>query len=659
MKPDEIRFAQSIWLVVLLVMIPVMILLLRRFARTRLVALRAFASDHLLPELTANVSPRLRALKQGLFVLGVSLCVLALARPLVGWHWEEARRRGIDILFAVDTSRSMLAQDVNPDRLSRAKLAVLDLVAKLDGDRVGLLAFAGTAFLQCPLTLDADAFRQSLEALDSAIIPQGGTNIASAIQESEAAFSLGNVNHKILVILTDGEDLEANGIAAAKAAAQRDVRIFTVGVGTTSGELIPVRNADGGVDFLKNEKGQVVKSRLDDATLRQIAEATGGFYEPLGQGGQGLEMIYNRGLASIPKQELSSRRNRIYIERFQWPLALGILCLMSEMLLRDRRRAGARLAWRIPGRATASSLLIMGLAPWSFSIAAASPQSAERAYQQGKFNEALSQYAAESEKKPKKVELQYNLGAASYKTDRFPEAAEAFQKALRTDDIPLQQQTFYNLGNTQYRLGQQTEKTKPEQTIQAWEQSLSSYEQAMKLKPDDADAKFNYEFVKKKLQELLKQQPPEPKEKDPQENKGDQDQQKQETGSPEQQAKNEGDPKNQKGGGSEAKDQQKNQPPEGGPKDDPKQNGEKPKPDQAPPKPDRPEPQKGAGAPRHPNKPDSRPSEHEPQPLPGQLSREEAKNLLDSLKGDEKKMPVSSSQPQPNAPREDLPKRDW
>ena len=409
------KFEYPVWLVVMALALPLMGWAISRFNRSRAAALRSFAAEHLLKALTANVSMGLRSAKRWLFALALAFCLIALARPQAGFRWQEVKRKGIDIVFAVDTSKSMLAQDVNPDRLTRAKLAVADLVEKLEGDRVGLIAFAGSAFLQSPLTLDYDAFRQSLDAIDTTIIPKGGTDIASAVHEADNAFSLGNPNHKILVILTDGEDLEANGIAAAREAARQGMKIFTVGVGSSSGEWIPIQNEQGGTEFLKDEKGQPVKSRLDDSTLRQIAQATGGAYEPLGRQGQGLEAIYDHGLAEIPKQELASRMDKTYIERYQWPLALAILFLVIEMMMGERRRANFKFQisnFKLPRAkqpVVALILLICGTSAW------ASPQSAERAFQEGKYPEAVSQYKSAAEKDPKKPELQYNLGAATYK----------------------------------------------------------------------------------------------------------------------------------------------------------------------------------------------------------------------------------------------------
>ena len=196
-------------------------------------------------------------------------------------------RRGNEIVFAIDTSRSMSTPDIKPNRLTRAKLAIADFANRLDGDAVGIVAFAGTGFLVCPITLDYGAFHESLSAIDTNTIPRGGTNIASAIHEAQAALRRRPGSDKILILVTDGEDLEGSALVAAQTAKQQDnLKIFTVGVGTAGGDLIPVPPDQGG-GFVKDENGAFVKSRLDEAALKAIAAATGGFYVPFGAQGEG------------------------------------------------------------------------------------------------------------------------------------------------------------------------------------------------------------------------------------------------------------------------------------------------------------------------------------------------------------------------------------
>jgi Ca-activated chloride channel family protein len=528
------KFAEPFWLLAGLIVVAGLFWLYRRFDLRQRAALADFASSHLLSQLTSSFSPVRRWIKRVLFAVAVALIFTALARPQFGYHWEEQKREGIDILFAIDTSKSMLTQDVTPDRLTRAKLAITDLVRKLEGDRVGLIAFAGDAFLQAPLTMDDDAFEESLDAIDTGVIPRGGTDIASAIREAQAAFTTETKNKKVLVLLTDGEDLEANGIAAAKAAAQNGLTIYTVGVGSAAGGLIPVPGDNGGTTFLKDDAGQYVKSHLDESTLKQIAEVTGGMYEPLGQQGEGLDAIYQKALASLPKQELASRRQRVYEERFQWPLAAGLVLLIASTLIGTRKRDKRRAVRPSPAARATAALGALTLATLSLSThAQASPQSAERAYKAGDYPTAEKQYEQAAGQRPDTAPLQFDLGASAYKSSDYDQALPAFQKALKTDQIGVQQQAYYNMGNTQYRIGQKTEKGNPQDTIKTWQGAVASYNAALNLNPQDGDAQFNRDFVQKKLDQLQQQQ----NQKQKQDQKQDQKQQQDKNQQQQQQSK--------------------------------------------------------------------------------------------------------------------------
>jgi len=507
------RFAEPYWLLGGLAFCGLLLWIYSIVDRRRHKALMQFASVHLLGQLTASFSRQRLWIRRALLLGGIALIFIALARPQWGFRWEEAKRKGIDILFAVDTSKSMLAQDVKPNRLTRAKLAVTDLVSKLGGDRVGLIAFAGTAFLQSPLTLDYDAFQQTLDALDIGVIPEEGTDIASAIEAAEDAFGKEEKNIKILVLITDGEDLEAKGIESAKAAKSVGLKIYTVGVGSSTGELIPVPTGNGSTEFLKDENGNFVKSHLDESTLKQMAEATGGRYEPLGARGEGLEAIYKEALAPLPKQEIMSHMQRIFTERFQWPLALGIACLLAELFVgtRARRRrppAFAPITPEVtPRRSPRSTVISLFLILMLSASAQADPPSAEEAYKKGDYAEAEKQYAERVEKDPNSPELQFNLGDAAYKARDYDKAISAFQKALQADKLDLQQKSYYNLGNTQYRKGQQTLiNSNLDDSIRSLEDAVQSYDSALKLKPEDANCKSNRKKASQKLEVLKKLQ---------------------------------------------------------------------------------------------------------------------------------------------------------
>ena len=513
------QFAHSIWLSAGVAACGILALSFYFFQKKSHAALQEFASNRLLEKLTQGVSPRKRMLKRVILLLAVAAVFVALARPQMGFQWKEVKRKGIDILMAVDTSRSMLAEDVKPNRLERSKFGIMDFVSKLEGDRVGLLPFAGTAFLMCPLTLDYDAFRNSLDTLDTEIIPQGGTDLAVAIREAEFAFS-NNANHKILVLVTDGEDLEGEALAAAAKAAEKGLTIYTVGVGTSSGELIPLASGKNAGGFVKDENGNPVKSRLDETMLQKIAEATGGRYEPLGQQAEGLEAIYREKLSLVPKQELAERMQRVPIERFQWPLMFALIMLLLEFAISDRKSSRKKIPMiktayrrirRDKAHIASTVLVLLCIILPGYRSAHASPGNAEEAYKTGNYKMAVEGYRSEVQKTPDDPKLQFNLGTAAYKDEKYPEALAAFEKALNVQDMAMQNQSYYNMGNTLYRQGEGTEKQNPQEAIQKWEASIQAYENALKLKPDDPDASFNRDFVKKRLEALKKNPEKNPK----------------------------------------------------------------------------------------------------------------------------------------------------
>jgi Ca-activated chloride channel homolog len=558
------QFAQSLWLVAGAAACAVLVWQYRRFDLAQRAALAQFAAARLLDRLASSVSPQRRAVKRVLFATGIALIFVALARPQAGFEWQETHRRGLEIVFAVDTSKSMLAQDVKPDRLTRAKLGVTDLVGKLNGDGMGLIAFAGSAFLQCPVTLDGDAFRESLEALDVNTIPRGGTNIAAAIREAEAVFKTRTTAEKILVLITDGEDLDGAGIAAAEAAAKNRITIFTVGVGSSRGELVPVPGENGGTEFAKDERGEYVKSRLDEDTLRKIAEATGGQYQPLGPQGEGLTAIYEQGLARFSREDLSSRQAKVPLEQFHWALLAALVCLSAEQLIGNRRRQGAPgIAGGALRPAVSAATAVLVLIGGAAAIDAAPPRSAEEAYQKGDYAKAQQEYAATAATQPRQPELQFNAGSAAYKAGDFAQAATGFQHSIETGDVPVQQDAYYNLGNTQYRLGQKTEKEDPQGTIKTWEEAVKSYDAALQIKADDAAAKHNRDLVQRRLTELKRREeqkkqdqkdPSQDQKSDSKDQKGDSKDQQENKGQEEQSEDQKSAAKDQKG---ESKDQQK------------------------------------------------------------------------------------------------------
>jgi Ca-activated chloride channel family protein len=585
---------------------------------------------------------------------------------------------------------------VKPNRLARAKLAIVDFMDRLDGDAVGLVAFAGTAFLQVPLTTDYDAFRDSVNALDTNIIPRGGTNIASAIREAQNALDQRTGSDKILILVTDGEDLAGNALVAAKAAAQQDgLKIYTVGVGTPNGDLIAL-SADQGGGYVKDLAGNLVKSRLDESGLKAIAAATGGSYAPLGAEGEGLEAIYQQALAPLVKHDLASSQHSVYTQRYQWPLAAALGMLLTSLLLGNRRR--------IPGKYSAASTestgrpVVVGstaLSALMLLLAAhpahASTASADLAYAKGDYIKAERDYAAVVQHAANAPALQFNLGTAAYKAGRFGEAARAFQASLGASQtanakrLAEQEDAYYDLGNTMYRSGQTTEQTNAQQTIDSWTQAVKAYDAALQLRPNDADSQFNRDLVRRKLDALMKKQSEDSQtkeQKQAQQQSGQEGQNK----SPQKgsQAKDQKQTQQQSGQQAQNNSQQKDSQSQGKQQsqqqsDQLAQNSSQqktPAPDHDTSQPQNrsepsgqlaQQPSPSAGQPQRAHQrsgPDQREDKAaqlaDSQHLPGEMSREEARELLDSVKDEERRLPTMPvARNGTNDTSSDEPIKDW
>ncbi|MBI3848026.1 MAG: VWA domain-containing protein [Planctomycetes bacterium] len=317
--------------------LPVLALFLWRATTRRERARAAFARSALLVRITTGLQrerPAVRAtcLLGGFFFLGV-----ALLRPQWGFHWEEVTRKGIDVIVAIDTSKSMLATDAKPNRLEVAKRKIEDLLRLSTGDRVGLVAFAGASFLECPLTLDYGAIKLFLEDIEVGIIPRGGTALRDAIEKGASGFEDEERDHKAILLFTDGEDLEGDADAAVKIAKDKGLSIYAIGIGSPEGSLIQIDDGKGGKSFLKDSDGNVVKTRLDEETLKKIALDTGGAYTRATPGSRDIEDIYAH-IAKMGKKDLGSLRTKRFEERFQWPLAAALVLFVTEEALRLGRR---------------------------------------------------------------------------------------------------------------------------------------------------------------------------------------------------------------------------------------------------------------------------------------------------------------------------------
>jgi Ca-activated chloride channel homolog len=332
-----VKFALPLVAWAILLILPLCVLLYRWAAKRSRKRLTGVIAPRLLDQLLRSVDFRKRHIKAALFTLGIVALLFAIARPQFGFEPAEVERSSVDFIVALDLSRSMMAEDMDgKTRLAAAKEAIAEMLDRLGADRVGLIGFAGEAFLAAPVTQDHAAVRRNLDALDTNAVAKPGSDMAAAIKLAQKTFENGKFESKALVVVTDGEELQGDAVVAAREASTKGMSIFAVGVGTASGARVPAKN-QGALGFARNEFGNEVVSRLNERVLRQVAASGRGMYEALGEDGEGLRTIQKKGLAPL-KQSKMTRASKDPREYFQWPLAIAIALFLADLLLNDRRR---------------------------------------------------------------------------------------------------------------------------------------------------------------------------------------------------------------------------------------------------------------------------------------------------------------------------------
>ena len=490
---------------------------------------RLIQTPRLRGQLTGAASAGRRRARFVLLLAGLGALVLAAAAPRVGYETRDAHRRGLDVIVIADVSKSMLAQDLPPSRLVRAKLAVQDLTSQLQGDRLGLVAFAGSAFLQAPLTLDYDAVLGAAAELDTDLIPRGGTNLGGAIDLALEAFGKAEGGNRAILLLSDGEPTDdteqGKGLEAAARAAEAGVRIYTVGFGTPEGALIP---QDGEGNFVRDPDGKIVHTALDEGGLIALAKAANGFYVRF-TGDASIQTVVAQGLSHLKTGEIDVRQARRPIERYRWPLGAAILFLSLASLLGERRRARANPP--APARRTSASAVAAGVAVLTVSLVLPARTQAEDAkpappsgnaldlYRAGQYGDAYRAFEELAKKNPEMDSLQFNAGTSAYMGKQYDDALDAFNKTLTANDPNLQAKTNYNFANTLFRRGEGQEDR--DKKINDWRNAVEHYKSTLDtLKRPDAnaadprnkalaaDTAYNRDLVQKRLDELLKEPPP-------------------------------------------------------------------------------------------------------------------------------------------------------
>jgi len=316
-------------------LIPLLVIVFIWSRKKKVKLIERFCELSLITQLVNDKLWKKQRQKSILVIIGIGFIILALAEPQWGFEWEELKQEGVDIIIAIDVSNSMLAGDIKPNRLERAKRKIADLLQMMEGDRIGLVAFAGTSYLQCPLTLDYSAAAIFLDAIDTDLIPVQGTAIGQAIKTATKAFSQTEKKSKALILITDGEDHEGKALEEAKEAGDQGVIIFTIGIGQEMGAPMPSLNKGKG--FKKDKSGEVVVSRLNETVLQKISLETGGSYVRSVTGDLDLDKIYRTDIKKrVDTKELTTSRKKLWQDRFQWFLFIALMCLALERGIREK-----------------------------------------------------------------------------------------------------------------------------------------------------------------------------------------------------------------------------------------------------------------------------------------------------------------------------------
>lgn len=471
-------------------MVPALVVAFFVVHRRRQRLLHRLIAEPLVSTLTPETSTAKRSLKQSILLFSVACLILAAANPQVGTRLEEVKREGIDLFVALDVSLSMKSEDIRPSRLEKAKRDVSDLLRKLHGDRVGLVVFAGEAYVQFPLTADYSAADLFLNAVDVDAVPVPGTMIGNALEVALKSFREDLPTQKAIVVVSDGENTEGDVAGAVEKSRKAGVRVFTIGMGTPDGSPIPVYGANSErADYKRDRAGNIVLSRLDETSLQQIALSTGGSYRRATNAGNEIDEIFKE-LSSLQKTEMASLQVTGYEDQFFYPLVLGLLLLALELFLSERR---GRFLTRLVRLFPAAGLFAILLAVPSYTAHAQTVRSlvsnGNEAYQKGRYADAETEYKKAQEKDPASREAQFNLGNSYYKQQRADEAQRQYSNYLAGAKEPADQSmAYYNLGNTFFK------SNKPEE-------SLEAYKRALKLNPDDEDARYNYLLAKERLKQ--------------------------------------------------------------------------------------------------------------------------------------------------------------
>lgn len=501
------RFAHPEYLY-LLALIPVFIALYFFFLYRQKKRLAKFGDTSLVKNLMIGVSPLRRHLKFTLLMLALILAIFLCARPQYGTRNEEVKRQGIEAIIAVDVSNSMLCQDVKPSRLDKSKMLVSKLIEQLDQDRIGLVAFAGTAITLLPVTSDYVSAKMFLDQLSPASISVQGTNMADAIQRATAGFSDKTNVGKALILITDAEDHEDGALEAAKEADKKGIRIYVLSVGTENGGPIPLGNGN----YKKDNSGNTVTTKLNEEVGKKIAKAAGGIYIKVDQTDQAQRLLEAE-IEKMQKEDITSSMYSEYDEQFVAVALLLLLVLIIEVCIMEKKNPLLR-GLRLFKDKRAMLIMVLGTLYCADSIAQSNERDHIRLgnaqYRNGQYQKAETSYR-KSIAKLSSMEAYYNLGNALAMQGKDSTAFEMYKKALEepSQNTSKKAQIYHNMGNLTYVNGVREMKTGGQNATEAFQQAVELYKSSLRLNPDDNETRYNLamaQYQLKKSQEKQQQQ---------------------------------------------------------------------------------------------------------------------------------------------------------
>ena len=506
------RFEDPIYLW-LLVLIPVLALVRFISYRNQKRKLRKFGDPKLLKELMPDVSHVRPRVKFWLLLAALALLIVMLARPQMGTKISQEKRTGIETIIALDISNSMLAEDIVPSRLDRSKMMVENLVDHFTNDKIGLIVFAGDAFVQLPITSDYVSAKMFLSSIDPSMMATQGTDIATAINMAVSSFTQEEGIGKAVIVITDGEDHEGGALEAAEEAKKKGMSVYVLGVGSTQGAPIPI---PGTGDYMKDNTGNTVMSALNEEMCRQVAQAGGGVYIHVENNSAAQQQLDNE-LDKLSKKETSTTVYSDFDEQFQAFGILALLLLIIEICIFDRRNPLLKNLSLFSKKKVVTLMLLLVAMSISAQTDRQYIRQGNKQFNAGDYPNAEVSYRKAVEKNPKNPQAVYNLGNALMAQKKDSAAIEQFQNASKLETNPLRKyQSFHNMGVIC-------------QSHKMYGEAIEAYKNALRLNPADDETRYNLILCKheKEKQDQNKQNQDQNKQDQKQDDKKDQQKQDQ------------------------------------------------------------------------------------------------------------------------------------